>query len=330
MRIKRVTGAISILLLVTVTFAACNNNGNSQSPAAHVNDTIPRSTNKDQSIPGSFSNQTLLKFDSNQVKSFLNSFTSFKIFEKDVYTFYQSRKFAYAWFDENGLVETADNLYNRIKNISDEGLPDKIPYKEKFTEWIDELRENNRPSPSLELMLTCQYLLYAKNVWQGLPEKQSLAIAWLLPRKKISYSQLLDSLANSDILTNEPVFKQYHLLKEQLKKLKRIKEKSLLPAIKTDKKKLQQGDSTTVIVTIRNWLYVMGDIAIDNKSAVFDESLADAVKKFQRRLGLKDDAVIGLPVIAAMNYPVEKRIEAIMVNMERSRWVSAELQKNTC
>jgi hypothetical protein len=60
-----------------------------------------------------------------------------------------------------------------------------------------------------ELMLTSQYLLYAKNVWQGLDEAQTISLQWLLPRKNISYTEMLDSLlGGKDILTNPPVYRQ--------------------------------------------------------------------------------------------------------------------------
>jgi L,D-transpeptidase YcbB len=176
-------------------------------------------------------------------------------------------------------------------------------------------------------MLTCQYLEYANNVWKGLSEKDTISMEWLLPRKKLTYSQLLDSLANRS-LTNEPVFRQYHLLKDYLKRYRDIQSKNQLPLIKTFKKKLALGDSGTVINDIRQWLFTMGDIAANNNSNEFDKELLEGVKQFQSRNGLKDDSVIIPGVIAEMNTPIEKRIENIMINMERSRWVPEKLKQD--
>lgn len=282
---------------------------------------------KDPSLPGSFSTQTSLKFDSGAIKKFLDSFSTFKAFEKDIDSFYQKRKYAYAWYDENGLIEPANNLYNRILNINDEGLPDKIPYKEKLTELVEK-NEGVKPSPELDIMLTSQYLSYAKYAWGGITDKEARELEWLLPRRKLSYTELLDSLSASKKSLNEPVYRQYELLKAELKKMKEIKATNILPVIATDKAKLQQGDSTAMVANIRNWLFIMGDMASDNKSNVFDSILTSGVKSFQKRLGLKEDGVIGKNVIAEMNYPIEKRMEAIMVNMERSRWVPEAVEKD--
>jgi murein L,D-transpeptidase YcbB/YkuD len=326
MCISSLVSRVTVLAFLLIVVISCGNNSKSNDrntlpPMAR--DTIHPSNN-DQSIPGSFSTQTQFSFDSSQLKVFLNIYSQFKPFEKDIYSFYRGRKYAYAWFDEKGLIESANNLYNRINNIHEEGLPDKIPYKENFTSLMDAGGNENKPSDSLELMLTCQYLNYAKYVWKGLSEKETNKIEWLLPRKKLTYAQLLDSLANRS-LASEPVFRQYHLLKDYLKKYRDIQAQKKLPVIKTNKKKLQLNDSGAVIHKIREWLYTMGDIAANNNSHVFDNELLDGVKQFQYRIGLKEDGIIGPGVIAEMNTPIEKRIESIMINMERSRWVPDDI-----
>lgn len=315
----------TVLLLLAVFFLySCNDTVKTQAQAKK--DSLPIAV-KDPSLPGSFSTQTKLVFDSSVIKQFLDSFKEFKVFEEDITAFYRGRKYAYAWYDENGLIEPATNLYNRVLNIDEEGLPDKIPYKEKFTE-LAEANEGGRPSPQFEVMLTCEYLSYAKYAWAGISDKEAKELQWLLPRKKLSYTQLLDSLSANKKSLTEPVYRQYELLKAELKRMKAIKNSNRLPFIKTDKKKLQEGDSLAVISDIRNWLFIMGDMAENNNSHVFDTALTNGVKSFQKRVGIKEDGIIGAGVITEMNYPVEKRMETIMVNMERSRWVPEAVEKN--
>ena len=316
-------------VLAVLFFINCGSSGTNASDKIAINDTIkPVVSNIDRSIPGSFSSQTKIRFDSSQVKIFLDSFSKFKIFEKDIFSFYKKRKFAYAWFDANGMIEPANNLYNRIQNINEEGLPDKLSYKEAFTSLIESIGTENEPSAALELMLTSQYLVYANSVWKGLNEKQMQGVDWLLPRKKISNQQLLDSLGGTTFLENEPVYKQYPLLKAYLKKYNDLKQSNKLPIIITDKKKLQPGDSSIAIGKIRQWLFIMGDIIENNGSNLFDNLLSDGIKAFQKRTGIADDGLITPTVITEMNYPIEKRIETIIVNMERCRWVPVTIQKN--
>ena len=119
-----------------------------------------------------------------------------------------------------------------VENISEEGLPDKIPYKQEFAELMGNngIDSTGHPSVPAELMLSTQYFLYASNVWGGISEKQSNEMKWYLPRKKVSFALLLDSLINGkNILDSAPVFRQYALLKEQLKKIPRHRDQWWFP-----------------------------------------------------------------------------------------------------
>ena len=128
-------------------------------------------------------------------------------------------------------------------------------------------------------MLTAQYIAYAKNVYQGLSEKQSLSTEWLLPRKKITTQQLLDSLVNgNNKFQNLPMYRQYNLLKDYLKKYNGIKNPSELLAIKGNKKTYKLSDSAAVIADIRERLFLLEDIATNNHSLVFDSLLETGVK----------------------------------------------------
>ena len=59
----------------------------------------------------------------------------------------------------------------------------------------------------------------------------------------------------------------------------------------------------------------------DAQSPLFDAELEDAVKLFQHQHGLAADGVVGKATLAALNVPVEGRIDQIRVNLERARWV---------
>jgi murein L,D-transpeptidase YcbB/YkuD len=309
-----------LALLIAVTTASCNN---SSTTAAQVNkDTIPKVAPNGMGIQGSFSNQTKIIFDSGIIKKFLDSFPKFKSFEKDITSFYKTRHYAYAWYDDSGMIEPAHNLYNRIINIADEGMPGNVPYKAAFITLMETEEGANKIAPVTELMLTSQYLAYAKKVWQGISEKQSLSTDWLLPRKKLTTQQLFDSLVGgAGILQKEPVYRQYNLLKEYLKKYNQLNAQSTLIFIKGDKKVHQLKDSSTTISAIRQRLFLLGDMSVNNQSNIFDSTLLEGVKKFEHRLGYKEDGIVNPILLAEMNYPLDKRIQQIIVNMERSRWV---------
>ncbi|MFT3912317.1 MAG: L,D-transpeptidase family protein [Ferruginibacter sp.] len=323
---KNTFSIIALFLFTSTILIYCNQDSK---PKKEKERTVVKDVPKDISIAGSFSPQTSLVFDSSYINIFIDSFPVFKSLKTQIDTFYKKRNFSFAWYDNNGMIEPADNLYNHILNISEEGLKDSFAYKTQLSNLMDMEGNNKKPSPMLDLMLTAQYLDYAKKVWSGVGEKKMTELEWLLPRKETSYEQLLDSLiSGKDVLKDAPVYRQYSLLKDYLKKYNAIKTAGGWETIKADKKQYKIGDSGIVLSKVRKRLFVTGDLAENNESQVFDSSLQTAIKKYEKRFGHKDDGILTAALIAEMNVPVEKRIEQIIVNMERSRWVPINLQKD--
>ncbi|MFI5153844.1 MAG: hypothetical protein ACHQET_10955, partial [Chitinophagales bacterium] len=133
------------------------------------------------SIEGNFSSQSNLHFDSSFLISFIKNYPAFNSLNDEIRQFYSSRNWAYAWYDNNGLIEQADNLNNHLLNISEEGLPDNIPYKDSLSVIFD----GAAMDPEHELMLTAQYFSYASLVWGGMSEKDTRSLKWFLPRKSL-------------------------------------------------------------------------------------------------------------------------------------------------
>lgn len=65
-------------------------------------------------------------------------------------------------------------------------------------------------------------------------------------------------------------------------------------------------------------------VAVD-KSPLFDEALQQALMRAQKRFGLNPDGGLGPATLAALNVPVERRIDQILANMERWRWLPQQL-----
>ncbi len=122
------------LIFLTLAFLNCNNQSNKPQEKPAIDTAL---SVKDLSIPGNFSSQTKLKFDSSVLKIFLDSFPLYKIFKNDFDSFYINRNFSYAWYDGNGMIEPANNLFNRIENINEEGLTYSMPYLNNFKEMME-------------------------------------------------------------------------------------------------------------------------------------------------------------------------------------------------
>jgi L,D-transpeptidase YcbB len=274
-----------------------------------------------RNIIGNFSQQDTIFLDSTYVDRFLTSYPAFSVYKKDIKKFYSGRQYALAWFDGDGLIEQAGNLYNRIQNIEYDAVEDKLPYSEKFEDLMNR-RNKKKQREEIEMMLTSQYFSLANFVWKGLGERDSKLLGWYIPRKKMSYEAFLDTLllkSNDEFLEDEPLNPQYEQLREHLKKYKEIQ--ASWQAVTADKKSYKPGDSGTAIAQIRANLALLGDLEEDNKSTVYDAALEEGVRAFQSRHGLQPDGVIGKSMLNEMNVPISKRVDQLVVNMERTRWL---------
>ena len=295
--------------------------GNKNKPAI-INDTLAIQ-NLDITIPGSFSTQTDLYFDSSLIDSFLFKYKDFETVESELKYFYSVRKYALAWFNNNGITEQAEQLYNRMLHLKKDGLPDSTLYQTALiTLFESDITDETRYE--VDIMLTAQYFHYSRIIYEGLPEKVTTSLQWFIPRKKIALEALLDSLLQSpaaDIFGHEPVYRQYPLLKAQLALYRQLAESDKGIMIIADKKLYKPGDSSSFILSVKNKLEVLGDLTHNNKSNAFDTALQYAVKDFQKRHGITENGIIAPVFLKELNTSINDRIRQIIINMERCRWI---------
>ncbi|MGH7893312.1 MAG: L,D-transpeptidase family protein [Candidatus Binatia bacterium] len=90
---------------------------------------------------------------------------------------------------------------------------------------------------------------------------------------------------------------------------------------------LRQGANDAAVPALRARLAASGELAHDGTpgSRHYDPELVAAVKTFQERHGLVADGVVGPRVRAALDVGLAERIQQIIVNMERWRWLPEDL-----
>ncbi|MBC6110955.1 murein L,D-transpeptidase [Pedobacter fastidiosus] len=278
------------------------------------------------SIAGKFSDQKFDVFDSLGVETFFLRFPELAAYQPALRNFYRKRKFAYAWYNKERLTFQAHTLSNRVLNISEEGIYRMPPYSRILDSLVNspiEVLKKPQMDPTTELMLTAQYFLFSKLAWHGQDDSLSSTAGWFIPRKKLAYAKILDSLLNekdSKEVFHEPVYRQYELLKSFLKKYRNLSSQDW-PTLLDSLRPLKPGDSAQVIAQIRLRLFKLGDHNGDTVSTRYDQELIDGLEHFQQRHGLKEDGLLGPDTFAQLNVPLAQRIKQIIVNMERCRWL---------
>jgi murein L,D-transpeptidase YcbB/YkuD len=204
-----------------------------------------------------------------------------------------------------------------------------------LTNWLADVaapglaRTNPAASPTLTGdALVAEALDRARAVHAGRLDTADFLTIWALrpaaydPMPSFAEAVSSDRVANW-IANLAPPYSGYDGLRRGLVNYRAIKENGGWRMIAAGPP-MSIGQSDTRIVALRQRL-AFEDRDVVTKGATFDAPLRDAVQRAQRRYGLNPTGSAGPETLAALNVSVDDRIGAIMANMERWRWLPAEL-----
>jgi murein L,D-transpeptidase YcbB/YkuD len=90
---------------------------------------------------------------------------------------------------------------------------------------------------------------------------------------------------------------------------------------------LVPGATGDRVATLRKRLAIE-DNSLSTGGTKYDDDLVVAVQRAQRRYGLEPTGTVGKSTLAALNVPAHDRVRQIEANMERWRWLPAELPEH--
>ncbi len=312
-------------------FASCQNIG----AARDDDDNEARSegqknvSKRDYSINASNSYSTLF-LDSTNVEKYIADKKLSDSVARRIRSFYNTRNYQYAWFSGDGLTEQALgfwNLHDYVTTYNNDTILRNKALQKRMDNLIAEenlsVSASDRSYINTEIQLTHHFILYMLNNYEkGYVKRKEMER--FIPFKKQDIMYLADSLLNKKHKDNkyfEDVNEPYKLLKDQLGKYYNIAKQGGWPQIITSKKTIKKGASDSVIAVIKKRLQITGDLPGNDTSRVFNDTLENAVKNYQVRMGYTPDGIITTQLIKDMNVPALKRLEQILMNMGRMRWM---------
>jgi murein L,D-transpeptidase YcbB/YkuD len=234
------------------------------------------------------------------------------------------------WYTPNGQANR-QKLLAFIGGIADEGL---LPQDYHLNSLQAKCSGDNLLP---ELQKTCDQLLsdgfitLANHLAHGKVNPTSLTPEWKTRTKVVDLTPLLAKVAQGqdpvELLTAlRPQAAEYQAMRAEIPKLRpRLTDVppwealALKPAIKPDKPDPRLGP---IIERLMYW----GDLSKSYQSTgLLDAELQAAVKRFQKRLSLDVDAVIGASTLVALNASPEFRMQQLVGNLERWRWLPDDL-----
>lgn len=269
---------------------------------------------------------TRLLIDSLQMEKFITAQQLDDSSSLRLRNFYNSRNFQFAWIAEKGLAEQAKVFYDLDKNYISTSR-DSTELNQTLQKHISALLSKDTvirsASPDLvdlELSMTQHFFSFVNIAYGG--KLDPAALQWYIPRKKLDPVAILDSLVAKKGTEWEPVNSYYKTLNKELLRWYAIQQRGQWEQISAaEVKKYKTGDSSAVIVKLKQRLSDFGAISPEDTTAVFNAALTEGIQKAQQQFGFLQTGKADRILIAALNVPVESRIQQMMINLERMRWV---------
>jgi L,D-transpeptidase YcbB len=273
-----------------------------------------------------------LFFDSSAVEKYIADNQLNDSVTRRMRSFYNARNYQFAWFTSNGLTEQARgfwNLHDYVSNYNNDSIFNDKKLQNTMERLIAaenlSVSASDKNSLNTELKLTHHFIHYVLNNFEkGYVKRKEMER--FVPRKKEDVMFLADSLLNkkhNDDKYFEDVHARYGALKNEMGKYLEITKQGGWPLIE-ESKSIKKGTSSPVIAQIKRRLQISGDMPAGDTTQVYNDSLELAVKNFQLRHGYKPDGTISAAIIKEMNVPAAKRLQQIVMNMERMRWMPNE------
>ncbi len=255
-----------------------------------------------------------------------------------VTAFHTAREFAPAWSDRGAL----EQLTSALTDLALDGLEPKHYGLEYLTRSGGEppatkadaiLQEAER-----DLLATHAHLLALTHLQRGKLGRNARAEGAIQTSSQADSQQetpaldlqsALDAVADEDIgrafAEARPENPGYQELRDALEQLRVHAEEGGWPKLPAGPA-LRPGMSEPRIAILRQRLAAGGYLPsgdIDNPR--YGDELAEAVRKFQTDQFLKVDGTVNAETHAALNTPLQARIDQMRVNLERARWQLREL-----
>ena len=263
---------------------------------------------------------------------------------------YKQLLFTPVWMHEKGLSSAAKELFDYIAHDETLNKEGKL-YRDSLT--LHRMAENLYArggdiydKVSLEFKITqlykgyVDYTFFGSINWGAFQARianlmvNDVSTEWVLHRPGVYPEKILEQAAFGTSLKKmfdalQPTAYHYKALQQYLVKYMKIKEAGGWEPIWLSQK-LTPGKRDRGVYSLRERLRATGDYTGCDESEEedrYDQCLQKAVKHFQKRNGLKADAVVGPVTLKVLNIPVEERIRKIRLNLDRLKWLNERESK---
>jgi murein L,D-transpeptidase YcbB/YkuD len=236
------------------------------------------------------------------------------------------------WVDASGPSLRAHQLRAALERAGEEGLsPARYGLSPIEARWR---ATTAAEQACLDLLLTTAFHRYGRDLATGQLTPREVDDTWHLPIPAFDPVIVLRAMPEHADVAEQlqglaPAHGLYRRLRTALARYRRLAEGGGWDA-ELPGPALAPGDEGDRVAALRARLRRAGDLEPGPPSSDrrFDAALADAVRRFQRRHGLRADGVVGPQTLAALNTGAAERVAQVARAMERVRWMPHDLGRH--
>ncbi|MFP4199536.1 MAG: murein L,D-transpeptidase [Halanaerobium sp.] len=258
-------------------------------------------------------------------------------FYQELIDFYDQRHHRSIWFEDGEFKRDPALLIKEIKNSYDEGLNPEDYHLEYIESCIEEDEEGlfkvecKDDRALLDILLTNAYLSLASDYLNGKIDAEIIIDDHNYQADSLEAQNLLKLLIERNDISKTlqdqlPKTDNYKNLKEELAYYRDSGKVDDWPQIAEGENLAEEAVGSRVAQLISN-LNARNYLNRANLKAddYFNDTVKQAVVRFQLDHGLNADGVVGDKTLAALNISRDQRIKQLIINMERWRWLPEDL-----
>jgi murein L,D-transpeptidase YcbB/YkuD len=259
-----------------------------------------------------------------------------------VVALYRDRGYQPAWTDDDEILPRGVSMLEAIAAADSEGLDRERYHFSTAREMARLLNEDAVEDEELEylanldLLLTESFARLAQDLAVGTIDPDRAGLDWQIDRGEVQHGQLIARVLEGEdpkevLASVRPRAPYYARMIAALRQLREVQEGGGWTAV-PEGETLEPGAEGPRVAALRARL-LAGDDPAETRLArhgqarmsVFDDSLALALEHFQTRHNLQEDGALGPATLAALNVPVDERIDGLRLNLDRWRWLPHDL-----
>ncbi len=254
--------------------------------------------------------------------------------------FYEKRSFHPVWVGDKQDFYQSRTLITGIEQADAEGLNPAFYHLETIRDLSHRLEKaldlqlphSVEQLVDLDLVLTDAFLLLGCHFSAGCVNPVTITAEWHANRGPLDMSVVLGTAIKNRNVEETlsgllPKTDFYSGLRNALVNYRSIKKRGGWHRVPNGSV-LRKGSRGSRVASLKKRLHITGDVKQykKEKASIIDDSLHQAILKFQKRHGLDSDGLVGSETLQALNTSVEERIRQMEINMERLRWSIAKLE----